>query len=230
MRVVVSRPRGGLSPAWLAIRHRVRRAGGEPFRVQPGDRLPPPEGALILSGGAHVHPAAYEQLPLFAPTRYDRARDRLEFALARGWMRAELPVLGICRGLQLAVVAHGGTLVQDVWERRRRRRRSTVVATRYVRLDPSSRLAGLLGRTELHVNSMHRQAVATLPRGWRAVAWDQDGLIQAVEAPGFVGVQWHPEYLPGVHGELFRWLLRAVPEGAAAQAHQLRLWPEYGAG
>lgn len=127
---------------------------------------------------------------------------------------AQRPVLGICRGAQLLNVAATGTLIQHLpnvtdqphWVRSRDQEE-----VHPVDLEPESRLAAIMGRTRLGVNTIHHQAIARVGEGWRAVAWAPDGIVEAIErvdgAP-LIGVQWHPESLidrPD-HGRLFVWL------------------------
>src|SRR5581483_2895399 len=114
--------------------------------------------------------------------------------------RRTLPMLCICRGMQLLNVALGGDLVQHIpdhfGERVLHRRPERLPVTHPVRLEPESRLAHLLGATELVVRSFHHQAVGRLGAGLRAVAWSPDGVVEAVESerhPFVVAVQWHPE-------------------------------------
>jgi putative glutamine amidotransferase len=159
---------------------------------------------LCLSGGVDVAPAEYGEEPHPALGKVDAPRDRTELTLARWALAADLPILGICRGIQMLNVAAGGNLYQDLtaqlpgsllhnykvaetpWER----------PTHGVRLAAGSRLAGVLDAGGLMVNSFHHQAVKRPADGFDAVAWAEDGVVEAIEAPGrrfALGVQWHPE-------------------------------------
>ena len=130
-----------------------------------------------------------------------KERDGFELGLARAALaRPDLPVLCICRGMQLLNVALGGDLVSHIPDQF-----GDAVAHRHpelravvhpVHIDPKSRLAAILGATELSVHSVHHQAVGRLGDGLRAAAWSPDGVIEAVESDrhGFlIGLQWHPE-------------------------------------
>ena len=130
----------------------------------------------------------------------DEGRDALEMALLERAHERGAPVLGICRGAQLMNVFRGGSLHQDLtsfytespnpW---------TVFPRKTVNVEANSSLARALGRTRCRVNSLHRQAVDQLGDGLHAVGIEETGVVQAIEAAGerfFVGVQWHPEYLP----------------------------------
>jgi putative glutamine amidotransferase len=159
--------------------------------------------ALVLSGGPDVDPSLYgrERGPETDEPRADR--DAWESALAREAMRRGMPLLGICRGLQLLNVALGGTLIQHLPDAIGHDRHRPVVgefAVHDVRTAPGSRAAGILGaRSE--TQSHHHQAIEGLGDGLVATAWADDDTIEAVEAPGCAGwmvaVQWHPEEADG---------------------------------
>lgn len=146
----------------------------------------------------------------------DQARDRLETDLIRRALADELPVMGICRGMQLLNVVHGGSLHQDLEGFYREIPRvHSILPRKTITLDPGSRLAALTGPAPLAVNALHHQAVDRPGRGLHAVAREPSGLVQAIEASGphfLLGVQWHPEYLPQKvrHQRLFRGLVRAA--------------------
>lgn len=187
----------------------VHAAGGRAVVVPPY-----PDGAaevvaaldgLILAGGADLDPAGYgaEPDPRTTGTRPDR--DAGERALLQAAIDADLPTLGICRGMQLLSVAAGGTLVQHL---EGHRGGPGVYLTHAVATVPGSRLAGILGRT-VEVPSYHHQGV--LDAGTLAVgAHAFDGGIEGVEEPAArfrVGVLWHPE--KGTDPRLFQALLAA---------------------
>jgi putative glutamine amidotransferase len=184
----------------------IRRAGAVPVVIPPLDVdsiEPLLDGlcGLCLSGGPDLHPAIYgaEPHPLLGPT--EPHLDSFEIALVRAAEARELPVLAICRGLQVLNVARGGTLVQDLPTQRpseigHRQKEVGWVATHGVRLQAGSLVAACLGETELRVNSFHHQAVDVLGSGLRIVGWAPDGTVEAVEATDrrfTVAVQWHAE-------------------------------------
>jgi putative glutamine amidotransferase len=154
---------------------------------------------LILTGGMDVQPELYgaERHPLTDPARPDR--DAWELALFRGAEARRLPVLAICRGLQLVNVARGGTLHQHLPEAlgtERYRIGGGVFATNEVQVDDGTRIARLVGAGPLSVHSYHHQGIDRLGDGLVATARTDDGLVQAFEGDGegyVVGVQWHPE-------------------------------------
>ena len=154
---------------------------------------------LILTGGLDVEPELYgaERHPLTDPARPDR--DAWELALFEGAQERRMPVLAICRGLQLVNVARGGTLHQhlpDALGTERYRIGGGVFASNTVEVESGTALAGMLGAGEFDVHSYHHQGIDRLGDGLVPTARTDDGLVQAVESAGdgyLVGVQWHPE-------------------------------------
>lgn len=174
---------------------------------------------LLLSGGVDVEPSRYGAERIPEVEIVDPARDDLELALVRAAADLDIPVLGVCRGMQVLNVAFGGTLIQhlpgaDTVDGHRDRVRVAEVI-HDVEVLPGSRLASVLGTERLGVNTLHHQAVDRIGHGLVPVAWSiDDGIVEAVEHVGtgrMLGVQWHPEllcHLPG-HAELFAWLVSA---------------------
>ncbi|SEQ09610.1 putative glutamine amidotransferase [Ectothiorhodospira magna] len=145
----------------------------------------------------------------------DRGRDQLEEALIRTAWKHQMPVLGICRGMQLLNVVHGGTLHQELsgFYRECPQVRS-ILPRKQVVVASETMLAQLVGEGTLAVNALHNQAVDRLGHGVVSAARESTGVIQAIEVQGGVmriGVQWHPEFLPHKtrHQALFRGLVAA---------------------
>ena len=130
----------------------------------------------------------------------DGARDDLETGLLRGADARGLPVLGICRGAQLMNVHRGGSLFRDLTDFYMESTQvTTLLPYKPVVLELDSRLAHILARDRCRVNSLHRHAVKDTGDGMVVVAREETGVVQAIEDPSrafFIGVQWHPEYLP----------------------------------
>ncbi len=166
----------------------VELAGGRPIVVPPADdgveeTLDALDG-LILSGGADLDPAA--------------ERDRGELALLTGALERDLPVLAICRGMQLLNVAQGGSLhrhLPDVVGHEGHRETTGSFSEHAVRIAPSSRAAVILGE-HAQIKSTHHQAPDRIGEGLEPVGWAEDGTVEALERPQgafAVGVLWHPE-------------------------------------
>jgi len=175
---------------------------------------------LLLTGGGDVEPARYGAEPHPATEKVDALRDATEILAVREAMRRGLPILGICRGIQLLNVALGGTLVQDIAECFPGSALNHRGQDHPVCLQAGTLLAELWPGPELVVNSRHHQGVADLAAGLRAVAWTSDGIVEAVEAgDGYplLGLQCHPEDLLEKEEFMapFRWLVeRAGRVGA----------------
>ncbi len=195
-----------------AYLHAIQQAGGVPVALPPQlsaaslARLCRGLDGLLLTGGGDLDPALYGETPHPTVCEVAPARDALECSAVRIALDRRLPILAICRGVQLLNVALGGTLFQDVGtdpgtELAHSQREPRDQPTHKVRVQAGSRLAETLGTDELEVNSMHHQAVKGLGAGLAAVAWAPDRIIEGVEvtdASRFVlGVQWHPEELCG---------------------------------
>lgn len=162
---------------------------------------------LLLTGGGDVDPTMFgrgDEGTDWSGVSADR--DRVELLLVEEANRLNLPIFGICRGIQVLAVAFGGTLIQDIPTRlsdtpikhSQGQPRSRV--THEVTVIPNSRVAKIMGTHTLEVNSFHHQAVDQAPSDWRIVANASDGVIEAIEYPGerfLLGVQWHPEDLVG---------------------------------
>jgi len=182
---------------------------------------------LVLSGGGDIDPARYgaERDPHCGPA--SPARDGAELALLTAAVSRRLPVLGVCRGLQVLNVAMGGTLYQhlpDLVGHEGHSPEPGGYGRHEVAITPGSRLASILNRTDLTdhlpvvVPTHHHQAIERLGDGLTATAWAPDGTIEAVELdraqhPFAVAVQWHPE--AGDDPSLFRALAAAAARSTA---------------
>lgn len=206
----------------------VEAAGGIPVILAPLparrleaiiDRL----DGVCLSGGPDIEPACYgaEAHAELGPTEPEV--DLFELGLVRAARRRGLPILAICRGMQVLNVARGGTLVQHVPDLGtaidHRQRQPASQPTHGVTVAGDSRLARIAESERIDVNSFHHQAIERLGAGLEPVAWADDGVIEGVEAPGdgfTVGVQWHAECLTArpEQARLFAGLIDAAAEHA----------------
>jgi putative glutamine amidotransferase len=182
----------------------VADAGGLPL-VLPPDRgvTADPEQLLglldgvLLSGGADLDPGLYGARAEAETQAFNRERDEFELALAEGAIERGLPVLGICRGMELLNVACGGTLEQHLADADRHLHTPGRFSDHDVRLEPGSVAAQAVGRERISVRSHHHQGIGRLGNGLVASGWSEpDGVIEAVElaGAGFVlGTLWHAE-------------------------------------
>jgi putative glutamine amidotransferase len=219
--------RTGINAAYVKS---VVAAGGVPLVLSPllgpslAARALAGADGLLLTGGEDMDPAWYQAEPsphLYPPSR---ERDLFELALFAAARQRELPILGICRGIQVINVAMGGTLYQDLPTERPSTIEHNATQPRdarvhSVRLAPGSRVAAALGSAPLSVNSFHHQAILDLASGLTASGWTEDDLIEAVEtgagAPWLLAVQWHPEEMFADAAAPERGLFRAFVEQAA---------------
>jgi putative glutamine amidotransferase len=166
--------------------------------------------ALVLTGGGDVHPSSYDEKECCCKN-LDTRRDCRELTLLKWAREKRIPVLGICRGMQVLNVFMHGTLCQDIKpDTAKPHVPHHDCGPEYrhaVDIKDGSFLAAAFCSLKLSVNSRHHQAIKELGAGLRAVGWAEDCIIEAVEAnegPMF-GVQWHPERLGDEGQRLFRW-------------------------
>jgi putative glutamine amidotransferase len=182
----------------------VQRQGAIALMLSPDDAVAEDPGqlldmldGLILAGGSDVDPATYGADPHSETKGSNPDRDRFEAALARGALERDMPVLGICRGMQLLNVACGGTLRQHLADVGTHRHTPGAFCDHEVELEPGSLAAQAAGGDRLAVKSHHHQGVDRLGEGLEATGRaTSDETIEAIEAPGrrfALGVLWHPE-------------------------------------
>ena len=213
----------------------VERSGGEPWVLTPDTGVTPSEvvhraGALVLTGGEDIEPRQYGEQPSddidYMP--FDSARDEMELSVTRAALDYDLPIYGICRGMQLLNVAMGGRLVQHLddhsgteledneWE----------ASYHHIYISPGSKLAAVVGSGGfVRVNSLHHQGVREAQKSPHLLASAyslEDGLIEALESPRHrwvIAVQFHPERrmeVPPHFDRLFQSLVERAEERLAA--------------
>lgn len=179
---------------------------------------------LVLSGGGDVAPERYGATRHPAVAGVDEGRDAWEVALIRTARARELPILAICRGLQILNVALGGTLIQHLPDHEASGGDPHLVPSRFdvgahhVEVVPGTRLAKVLDHERIAVNTLHHQALDEVAGDLVVSGRDQHGIVEAAELPDepVLGVQWHPELIAHAapHDRLFAW---AVDEAAARE-------------
>jgi putative glutamine amidotransferase len=195
----------------------VEAAGGVPLVIPPQennselilDRI----DGLLFSGGGDIDPARYGDPDVHEKTYgIDDLRDRFELVLFISALKRDMPVLCICRGIQVANVALGGTLIQDIATQYSDEIEHRQHAAGYRAPDKShavtaengSLLHQVYGTTDIETNSFHHQALHEVADGLKVIGRAPDGIIEAVERPAstwFLGVQWHPEMMFKEHPE-----------------------------
>jgi putative glutamine amidotransferase len=181
---------------------------------------------ILFAGGEDVDPSFYGESKKYESVSENVARDKFEFALLERALDRRLPILGICRGIQMINVKFGGTLYQDLSaeaaiERDHKQSVPRPEPTHGITVtDPESELAKVFAGN-CRVNSLHHQAVKRLGHGLRVTAHSEDGLVEAVESaadyPFLVAVQWHPEEMveQPEQRKIFEQFVAKCAEGAA---------------
>ena len=158
---------------------------------------------FLFTGGQDISPSFYNEAPSDKLGRTCSLRDNMEFKLFATAFAADMPIFGICRGLQLMNAALGGSLYQDIPTQlpstlTHSQKKPYDAAVHEVKLSEKSKLCKLFGKESLEVNSLHHQGVKILAPVLKIEAVSPDGLVEAFTCPDkkFVNaVQWHPEYL-----------------------------------
>lgn len=182
----------------------VSEAGGLAVILPPDDAVAEAPGqlldtldGLVLAGGSDIDPASYGAAPDPHTKGSWPERDRFELALARGALERDIPLLGICRGMQLLNVACGGTLDQHVADPELHLHTPGRFSDHDVRLEPGSLAARAVGGERVSVRSHHHQGVDRLGDGLIATGWADPGeTVEAIEAPDrrwALGILWHAE-------------------------------------
>ena len=186
-------------------------AGGVHVLIPPTDVAPEildDVDAMVFTGGSDINPAVYGQEPHPASSGFYDHRDAAELELMRAALGQAMPVLGICRGMQLLNVARGGDLIQHL-EGDTHKGPPGMYTRHSVTVLAGTHLAGVLG-TDAHTHSCHHQAPGRLGEGLRVAATAEDGTVEAIEDPAatyVVGVLWHPEEDEEGGAALFRALV-----------------------
>ena len=217
------RPNIGITPDWaqpedqafpryelkVPYSDAVLRAGGLPFVLPYSDDptcveayLDRVSGVLVTGGAFDIPPEAYGEAAREGLGALKEGRTAFEAALMRGALKRNMPVLGICGGMQLLNVVLGGTLFQDIGRevqgaREHEQKHDRTQPQHPVEVKSGTQLAEALGHGQLMVNSTHHQAVRKVGKDVTISAVAPDGVVEGVEHPGYrfaLGVQWHPEY------------------------------------
>lgn len=226
---MASRPHIGVTgsdrlwaPAWWCTRFALWLAGAKATRISLKHSVDKNTlTALVIGGGNDIGPEHYGG-DVQAKVKLDPERDQLEIKWINFALEENLPLLGICRGAQLINIVLRGSLYNDIRALRKLTyNRPGLLPTKQVLLEKRSETSSVCNKVRLRVNSLHHQAIKGPGEGLRAVGWDRDQIIQAVESTDhkrIIGVQWHPEYLCYLPAQLnlFRWLVQPGPVDQSA--------------
>lgn len=171
---------------------------------------------IVFTGGEDIQPAYYKEQPNEKLEEVCPERDTFDLILMKLATDRNVPILGICRGLQLMNTVFGGTLYQDLPTQhpsdvKHRQKVTGTTPTHTVSLVPDSKIAEVLGQTELHVNTFHHQAIKQLAPGFKITGYSPDSVVEAIEAypiRQIMAVQFHPEIFTAVGDTLMRKLFR----------------------
>ena len=209
----------------------VRMAGGVPLILPASQETGDLEevlrrvDAFVFTGGGDINPLVLGEEPEPGLGSVNEMRDMQELVLMRRALDKQMPVLGICRGVQVMAAALGGKIVQDLGNGLKHSQQAARhVATHSVEIKAHTTLREIFGCGRLEVNSFHHQAVAEPGKGMRVAATSPDGVIEAIESAGYksvVGMQWHPESFYCLKEDkmlpLFRWIVDEAAEYMAAR-------------
>ncbi len=204
----------------------IIKAGGIPMVIPPSDDMSIIAGLLdsvdgiLLSGGADINPLFMGEEPVNELHNINPYRDRQELLIVKMAANRQIPIFGICRGLQVMNVALGGTIYQDIYSQidgkliKHSQDLDRAYASHLVNLEEDSMLSQIINATTLPVNSFHHQAIKDVAPGFKVCAIASDGVIEAIESTEYksmIGVQWHPECFILNNDEcmmpLFDWLI-----------------------
>jgi len=180
---------------------------------------------LVLSGGGDIDPVHFGEEPFAPVTEEQTKRDLYDFALLKLASDRQIPIFGICRGLQVLNVAYGGTLFQDIPTQcpqtiEHNQMLSRDQGSHWVSIEKKSVLYQLLNKTELFTNSFHHQAIKNLSSQFVATAATSDGIVEAIESAvckNIIGVQWHPETMTQNNEDMYKLFQYFVHEASLYQ-------------
>lgn len=182
---------------------------------------------LLLTGGGDYNPLWAGEEPQRGLHAINAERDLPELLITRLAYNRQIPMLGICRGIQTLAMALGGAVIQDIDARLKHSQDADrSLPTHRVRLAADSTLYNIYGEEEIYVNSFHHQAVGEAGNRFRVTALSEDGIVEAIESTEYkpiLGVQWHPEWLKEEGLKLFQWLVGHAGEFARAKALHARI-------
>jgi putative glutamine amidotransferase len=200
-RVLVTGSNSGSKWAYFLIDYMISQRDIDTIFISPNRAkfIPTSFDGLIISGGVDINPKLYSNSIDPTVKKIEPRRDELELKLLDIAIKKKVPILGICRGMQLINVYFGGTLYQDIPKLKLKYpHKSTIFPLTRVKIEKRSKLFKILNRSTIYVNSIHHQAVDKLGKNLRVNAYDRNRIVEGIESVDnryLIGVQWHPEYI-----------------------------------
>ena len=200
-KVIITGSNSGSLLAWRFINLLVGDDNIKTIFISPNNikAIPTSFDGLILSGGVDINPKLYSNKIHKSVKRVEPKRDSMELKLLELATKRDIPILGICRGMQLINIFFGGTLIQDINDLKLPYPHSnTIFPIKRVRLVKNTKLQRILKKSTLYVNSIHHQAVDRVGKSLKINAFDRNNIIEGIENSSkkfLIGVQWHPEYI-----------------------------------
>lgn len=193
----------------------IKKAGGYPMALFDDTDFPQCINGLILTGGGDVNPLLFGEEPLVENGEICPKRDEFELKLCEWAISQKIPLLGICRGMQIITLCSGGSIYQDIYTQtdskiKHMQKAPRSQGTHTIEITEGSLLHHIFQQRNDAVNSFHHQAVKAVGKDFFVSAKSKDGLIEAIEhktLPFVLGVQWHPEIMTN-HIKLFEMLVK----------------------
>ena len=198
-KVVITGSDKGSKIAWTFLKFILSLYKIKPIFISPKNKkFPQKFNGLIISGGVDIDPSTYKKQNI-SSVICDKKRDEMELFILEKALEKELPVLGICRGMQLINVFFGGTLHLDINELDLNHPHpKTPLPLKDIYIKPHSKLHNILMSEHIKANALHHQAIDRIGLRLKVAATDKNEIIQAIEHESLdiLGLQWHPEFMP----------------------------------